>query len=131
MQFQCWHTVFDAGPTLKQHWVNAPCLPGLLWVHDNYNFFNSFSAGTVFIRQNLRYKDGPRSVRFNFDFIYPCVYRQSIQPEDYRGSGRQQGARERPGDRARYPSNVPEQVHLRDTRGGGWTTDGQDTGAKR
>ena len=24
--FQCWHTVFDAGPTLKQHWMNAPCL---------------------------------------------------------------------------------------------------------
>ena len=24
--FQCWHTVFDAGPTLKQHWVNVPCL---------------------------------------------------------------------------------------------------------
>ena len=28
MLFQCWPTVFDAGPTLKQHWVNAPCLPG-------------------------------------------------------------------------------------------------------
>ena len=26
MLFQCWPTVFDAGPTLKQHWVNAPCL---------------------------------------------------------------------------------------------------------
>ena len=23
MLFQCWSTVFDAGPTLKQHWVNA------------------------------------------------------------------------------------------------------------
>ena len=28
MLFQCWPTVFDAGPTLKQHWVNAPCLLG-------------------------------------------------------------------------------------------------------
>ena len=28
MVFQCWPTVFDAGPTLKQHWVNAPCLLG-------------------------------------------------------------------------------------------------------
>ena len=28
MLFQCWPTVFDAGPTLKQHWVNAPCLTG-------------------------------------------------------------------------------------------------------
>ena len=29
MMFQCWHTVFDAGPTLKQNWVNAPCLLGI------------------------------------------------------------------------------------------------------
>ena len=28
MLFQCWPTVFDAVPTLKQHWVNAPCLLG-------------------------------------------------------------------------------------------------------
>ena len=26
MLFQYWSTVFDAGPTLKQHWANAPCL---------------------------------------------------------------------------------------------------------
>ena len=26
MLFQCWSCVFDAGATLKQHWVNAPCL---------------------------------------------------------------------------------------------------------
>ena len=24
--FQCWTSVFDAGPTLKQHWMNASCL---------------------------------------------------------------------------------------------------------
>ena len=28
MLFQCWPTVFDAGPTFKQHWVNVPCLLG-------------------------------------------------------------------------------------------------------
>ena len=28
MLFQCWPIVFDAGPTLKQHWVNAPCYLG-------------------------------------------------------------------------------------------------------
>ena len=28
MLFQCCPTVFDAGPTLKQHWVKAPCLLG-------------------------------------------------------------------------------------------------------
>ena len=28
MLFQCWPTVFDAGPTLKQHWVNDPRLLG-------------------------------------------------------------------------------------------------------
>ena len=28
MLFQCWASVEDGGPTLKQHWVNAPCLLG-------------------------------------------------------------------------------------------------------
>ena len=36
MLFQCWPTVFDAGPTLKQHWVNASCLLGI------YYFIHSF-----------------------------------------------------------------------------------------
>ena len=26
MLFQCWPTVFDAGPTVRRHWVNDPCL---------------------------------------------------------------------------------------------------------
>ena len=26
MMFQCWATVFDAGPTLKQLWVDASCI---------------------------------------------------------------------------------------------------------
>ena len=30
----------------------------MLCVHDHYKYFNSFSAGTVFLRQNLTYKDG-------------------------------------------------------------------------
>ena len=28
MLIYCWTTVFDAGPTLNQHWVDAFCLPG-------------------------------------------------------------------------------------------------------
>ena len=28
MLFKCWPTVFDAGPTLKQHRVDVPCLLG-------------------------------------------------------------------------------------------------------
>ena len=28
MLFQCWASVEDGGPTLKQHWVNSPCLQG-------------------------------------------------------------------------------------------------------
>ena len=28
MLFQCWLIVSDAGPTLKHHWVNAPCFLG-------------------------------------------------------------------------------------------------------
>ena len=26
MLFQCYPTVFDAGPTLQQHWINTVCL---------------------------------------------------------------------------------------------------------
>ena len=28
MLFQCWPIIFDAGPALKKHWVNAPGLMG-------------------------------------------------------------------------------------------------------
>ena len=26
MLFECWSTIYDAGPTLKRHWVNVSCL---------------------------------------------------------------------------------------------------------
>ena len=29
MPFYCWSTVFDAGPTLNRHWVNALCFLGI------------------------------------------------------------------------------------------------------
>ena len=29
MLVQCWATVYDAWPTLAQHWVNVPCLLGI------------------------------------------------------------------------------------------------------
>ena len=29
-----WSTVYDAGPTLPPHWVNIPCLLGILWQVD-------------------------------------------------------------------------------------------------
>ena len=28
MLFQCWSTVFNAGPTLNRHWLNILCLMG-------------------------------------------------------------------------------------------------------
>ena len=37
--------------------------PLTLYVH--YKCFNPFSSGTIFIRQNLTYKDGPRTERVN------------------------------------------------------------------
>ena len=37
----------------------------MLWVYDHYKYFNSFNAGTVFIRQILMHKDGPRTERVN------------------------------------------------------------------
>ena len=33
----------------------------MLWVHGRYKYFNSFSVQTVFIHQNLMYKNGSRA----------------------------------------------------------------------
>ena len=68
---QCWTNVEDVGPTLyKCYTNNALCLLGnvlissfrfiwipMLWVFGHYTHFNSFSAGIVFIRQNLTSTD--------------------------------------------------------------------------
>ena len=40
----------------------------MLWVNGHYKFFNSLSAGTAFIRQNV-YEDGPRAERVNVIFF--------------------------------------------------------------
>ena len=40
----------------------------MLWVYDSYKYFHSFSAGVVFICQNLQiltYKDDPRTETVN------------------------------------------------------------------
>ena len=41
----------------------------MLWVYDQYKYLNSFSAGTIFIRQNLQTadKDGPHAERVKHD----------------------------------------------------------------
>ena len=33
MLVQCWSTVYDAGPTLDQHWVDVSCLWGIYILH--------------------------------------------------------------------------------------------------
>ena len=38
----------------------------MLSVYDHYKYFKSFSAETVFIRQNQTYKDGPRTERVEY-----------------------------------------------------------------
>ena len=40
----------------------------VLWVHGHYRYFNSFSAGTVFIRKTLTYKYSPRTEKVNGHF---------------------------------------------------------------
>ena len=37
----------------------------MLWIHDNYKYFQSYSAGIDFSRQNLTTKVDPRAVRVN------------------------------------------------------------------
>ena len=48
MLFQCWPTVFDAGPTLKQHWVSATSLLG--WPRRD----GAVSRATLSVPQPLR-----------------------------------------------------------------------------
>ena len=40
MLFQCWPIIFDAGPTLKQNWMNAPGLLGIMLIFElvKYDF---------------------------------------------------------------------------------------------
>ena len=50
----------------------------MLWVYGHYKYFGSFSAGIVFIRQNLTYKDDPRTERvkkyitFGYKLLQTC-----------------------------------------------------------
>ena len=64
--FQCWPIVFDADTTLKQHWVNVPCVLGWAPVVGDIStsdlIFNPSRAGTVFIRQNLTSIDADSNV---------------------------------------------------------------------
>ena len=43
----------------------------VLWVYGRYKYVNSFSAGTVFRRQILTSKDGPRADRFGIASV--CI----------------------------------------------------------
>ena len=43
------------------HVIKSFILIAMLRVYGHYKYFNPFSPGTVFIRQNLTYKDRPRA----------------------------------------------------------------------
>ena len=34
--FKCWATVYDAGPALKQHWINCSCLRGVQFAESSH-----------------------------------------------------------------------------------------------
>ena len=50
MLFQCWASVKDGGPTLKQHWVNTSCLMGRAYnaIGIIHIFRSCVSRGVVF-----------------------------------------------------------------------------------
>ena len=58
-----------------------PYLNTLLWVYGHYKYFYSFSAGTVFIRQNLTYKDGPCTERVKLYIYGPSSTRVDHEEE--------------------------------------------------
>ena len=43
MPFQCWSTAIEADTTLKQHWVNVPCVLG---IKVPFHIMNSFNVST-------------------------------------------------------------------------------------
>ena len=59
MLFHCWPSVFDACPTLKQHWVNASHLLGV----DLKPFDHIFGIVTVFTLSHLVFLP---------DILIPC-----------------------------------------------------------
>ena len=56
MLFQCWASVEDGGPTLKQQWLSVPCLLGYIWVSEYY--FTSLSAHSWQYRDRRRPEAG-------------------------------------------------------------------------
>ena len=52
MLFQCWISVFDAGPTFKQHWVDVPCL-----------LVDALTHGEFSIAASTRYQFSPSTPR--------------------------------------------------------------------
>ena len=65
----------------------------MLCVYGSYKYFNSFSAGTVFGRQNSTYKDGPRAGRVRLDLVlmitdhtYACLESSTaFYPNQWKG----------------------------------------------
>ena len=49
MLFQCWSSVEDDGPTLKQHWVNSPCFKGSLQLYSFNIIHPTCAAGCEFL----------------------------------------------------------------------------------
>ena len=48
MLLQCWASVEDGGPTLKQHWVNAPCLLGASWWKSKRLLISRWKISAIF-----------------------------------------------------------------------------------
>ena len=57
--FNLWIIMNVLASSLRFIWIS------LLWVYGHYNFFNSFSQGTVFRRQILTSKDAPELTGLN------------------------------------------------------------------
>ena len=71
MLFQCWPSVCDAGPTLKQHWVNAPCFLGYSKVYD--------IRGGLFFRGPVAALSLP-DCRVKYAFFYKSFFRAVCPP---------------------------------------------------
>ena len=69
MLFYCWSTVFDAGPTLKQHRVNDPCFLG--YVSDSPVTLSLFALRSAELEQSeeKRIKNGMDVVHTEYNRI--------------------------------------------------------------
>ena len=73
--FLCWPAVFDVGPTLKQHWANASCLLGYLYIGLAGQWFWNIKRGQLISKVEL-WQDLPIPIKYGFTEVTLIAHTQ-------------------------------------------------------